>query len=287
MIKKYVFGTPFETEAVVHDVNTEVGALPYFQVSMEQVSGASSVSLEQSVLNVLNEDELSNLHEKQTSKYSFRYVMDKEDIVYGLGENIRGINKRGWTYTSYAMDDPNHLESIRGLYAAHNFFILDGKKERFGVFFDYPGEMVFDIGYSNINEILITPASMDMKVYIIHGDSLKDIVKQFRHMIGRSYIAPRWALGYGQSRWGYASSEDIREVCKGYRSNEIPLDLIYVDIDYMKGYRNFTIDKEVYPDFAELVQEMKKENIHLVPIIDAGVKAEKGYFVDDEGVAND
>ena len=32
---------------------------------------------------------------------------------------------------------------------------------------------------------------------------------------------------------------------------------------------------------------MKKENIHLVPIIDAGVKAEKGYFVDDEGVAND
>lgn len=285
MIRKYVFGTPFETEAVVLDVEVSTGEMPYLKMYKEDTQKGAAISVEQSVLNILNKDELENLN-KQSGKNAFCYVMDKNDIVYGLGENIRGINKRGWTYTSYANDNPNHLETVRNLYAAHNFFIVDGK-ERFGVFVDHPGEVTFDVGYTNINELRILPVSMNMKVYIIEGDSLKDIVKQFRKMIGRSYIAPRWALGYGQSRWGYASADDIRNVCEGYRKNQIPLDLIYVDIDYMKGYRNFTVDEEVYPEFASFVQEMRAKNIHLVPIIDAGVKSEEGYFVDDEGVAND
>ena len=285
MVRKYVFGNPFETEAVVKEIVAENASLPYFQIYVEDALKGGTVTVEQSVLNTLSEDELG-AHSKQPGTTSFRYVMDKNDIVYGLGENIRGINKRGWTYTSYANDNPNHLETVRNLYAAHNFFVVDGR-ERFGVFIDHPGEVTFDVGYTNINELRIMPVSMDMYVYIIEGESLKDIVRQFRKMIGRSYIAPRWALGYGQSRWGYVSVEDIREVCDKHRSNHLPLDMIYMDIDYMKGYRDFTIDDDAYPDFPAFVQEMKVRNIHLVPIIDAGVKTEAGYIVDDEGVAHD
>lgn len=283
MIRKYRFGNPFFTEAVIADIPAEQGELPYFFRSSSD-SAAAAVSVEQSVLNILNKEDLEQIGQKQT-RTSLKYTMDKETVIYGLGENIRGINKRGWTYTSYANDDPNHTESIRSLYAAHNFFIVDGK-ERFGAFLDHPGEVEFDMGYTDINEICITPASMDLDLYIIEGETLKDIVKQFRQMIGRSYIAPRWALGYGQSRWGYENEQDIRRVCEGYRSNDIPLDLIYVDIDYMDGYRNFTIDESAYPEFVSFVEEMKAQNIHLVPIIDAGVKAEKGYLIDDEGVEN-
>lgn len=248
LVKKYVWGHPFETDAVVEDLETQTGDLPYLEYR----------------------------------KDSFCYQMGKEDIIYGLGENVRGINKRGWIYTSYATDDPDHLESVRSLYGAHNFFLVDGRN-RFGVFVDHPGKVTFDMGYSNINEIRIIPSTMNFKLYILEGQSLKDIVKCFRKMIGTSYIAPRWALGYGQSRWGYASAEDIREVCEKYRSNQVPLDMIYLDIDYMKGYRNFTIDEQAYSDFPKLVKEMRDRNIHLIPIIDAGVKAEEGYFVDDEG----
>ena len=57
-------------------------------------------------------------------------------------------------------------------------------------------------------------ASNNLTVYIITGESEKDIVKQFRKMVGRSYIPPFWAFGYGQSRWGYKTEEDIRTVAK-------------------------------------------------------------------------
>jgi len=283
MIRKYTFGNPYPTEAVVAEFPAQTEPLPYFTLHAHQGATISSLTMEQSVLVSQKDDTLSGHH--SGGKLSLYLSLEDTDIVYGLGENIRNINKRGWIYTSYASDQNLQIESVRSLYGAHNFLIVDGEKT-FGVFIDHPGEVEFDVGYSNPRELCITPVCMDMDVFIIEGESKLDIVRQFRSMIGRSYIAPRWALGYGQSRWGYASAEDIRAVCDGYRKNGIGLDMIYLDIDYMRGFRNFTVDEVVYPKFSDFVAEMKAKNIHLVPIIDAGVKAEAGYSVDDEGVAN-
>ena len=119
---------------------------------------------------------------------------------------------------------------------------------------------------------------------MIEGDSAYDIVKQFRKMIGRSYIPPKFAFGFGQSRWGYKTREDFLKVAEGYQKNDIPIDMIYMDIDYMQDYKDFTVNKENFPDFPGFVQGMRENGIRMVPIIDAGVKVEEGYFVYDEGV---
>ena len=264
-------------------MEAETASLPYFTLRTGSSATISSLTMDQCEMNSLKEEDF--VSQGSSGKLSLCLPLGKKDAVYGLGENIRGINKRGWVYSSYATDLNQHTESARSLYAAHNFLILDGAV-RFGVFIDHPGEVIFDVGYSDPQELRITPVNMDMDVYIIDGQSKLDIVQQFRSIIGRSYIAPRWALGYGQSRWGYECAEDIRAVCDGYRNNQVGLDMIYLDIDYMRGFRNFTIDPDAYPNFADFVAEMKAKNIHLIPIIDAGVKAEEGYFVDDEGVAN-
>lgn len=130
----------------------------------------------------------------------------------------------------------------------------------------------------------IKAAKNDLTVYIITGENEKDIVKQFRGIIGRSYIPPLWAFGYGQSRWGYKNEADIREVAAKYKAAGIPLDSIYLDIDYMERYKDFTVDEKRFPDLKGLAADMQAEGIHLVPIIDAGVKIEDGYSVYEEGV---
>ena len=214
---------------------------------------------------------------------TFFYQMDASDRVYGLGENVRGINKRGWIYESKCSDDPEHKEDRHSLYGAHNFLVVDGK-EQFGIFIDYPGILTFDVGYTKHNELKITASDWNLDVYLITGTDVKDIVKQFRHMVGRSYIAPLWAFGYGQSRWSYMNEDEVREVVKNHRDLEIPLDSVYLDIDYMERYKDFTLNDETFPDFAKFNEEMKEQNIHLVPIIDAGVKQEDGYDVYEEGL---
>ena len=252
MIRRYRFGNPLNTEAVVEEFPVEKGDIPRVEV-------------------------------KEGEKISF--AMTKNAPVYGLGEQVRGINKRGWIYISNCTDDPNHREDTRSLYAAHNFLVF-AEEEPFGIFLDNPGKVTFDIGYTQQDTAVITAESWDMDVYFVGGEDLKDIVRQFRHMIGRSYIPPKWAFGFGQSRWGYKSEDDMREVERRYRELGIPLDSIYLDIDYMERFKDFTLNNETFPNFPEFVKEMREKHIHLVPIIDAGVKIEEGYPVYEEGVEN-
>nr|WP_305136729.1 TIM-barrel domain-containing protein [uncultured Schaedlerella sp.] len=254
MIQKYVYGKPFSTEAVVTEVPAGEGTPAYGKIDTEK-------------------------------GFCFTYIMEETDIVYGLGEANRGLNKRGYCYISDCTDDPNHTEDKRSLYGAHNFIVVSGR-ETFGLFFDYPSAMTFDIGYTRMDTLQVSCADADLNLFVIEGDSPYDIVKQFRKIIGRSYIPPKYAFGLGQSRWGYKTKEDFRKVADGYRENKIPLDMVYMDIDYMQDFKDFTLHEENFPDFAEFVREMKDRNLRLIPIIDAGVKVEDGYDVYEEGVKN-
>lgn len=254
MVKKYVYGNPFETEAVVTDIRPETDAPAYGTVAV-------------------NDD----------GSFSYTYKLAAKDRVYGLGENVRGINKRGFEYISNCTDQPKHHEDAKSLYGAHNFLIVDGET-RFGLFFDYPSTMTFDVAYRTKDNLVITCDRSDLYLYVITGDNDLDIVKQFRKIIGRSYIAPKFAFGFGQSRWGYRTKEDFRKVVNEHRSKHIPLDMVYMDIDYMEDFKDFTLNPDEFADFPDFVEEMRKQNIHLVPIIDAGVKIENGYDVYEEGI---
>jgi len=253
MILKYKFGTPIGTDAVTADLSCEKGLPQYGTVTADETG------------------------------FRFEYMLADDEAVYGLGEALRGINKRGGLYESYNLDHSFHMEDVLSLYGSHNFLLLSGEK-KIGLFFDYPAKLTFDIGYTRQDTLSVTCQEANLYLYVIAGDSLRDIVKQFRLMIGRSYIAPKWAMGFGQSRWGYKSPADFREVVDTHRKLHIPLDSVYMDIDYMERYKDFTVDQEVFPDFEAFVSEMRSKNIHLVPIIDAAIKIEPGYDVYEEGL---
>ncbi|MCR4989651.1 MAG: alpha-glucosidase [Lachnospiraceae bacterium] len=259
MIRKFVLGDPIETESVVEDIERSNGTIPYW---------------------VINENEKT-----------MTLAMDKDARVYGLGEQVRGMNKRGWHYVSYCADEPHHEEGKTSLYGAHNFFIYDpgcdGMAGRFGMYVDTPGAVEFDIGYEDHDEMRIIFKDFDANIYFIDGTSLSDIVKQFRRIIGQSYIAPRWAFGLGQSRWSYMNVDEVREVIDAYEKAKIPLDSVYLDIDYMERYKDFTINNDTFSGFDGFVSEMAQRKIHLIPIIDAGVKIEEGYDVYEEGIKGD
>lgn len=254
MIRRFIYGNPFSTEAVVTEVPAGEGSPAYGRIDTKK-------------------------------GFCFTYIMEENDIVYGLGEANRGLNKRGYCYISDCTDDPIHTEDKRSLYGAHNFIVVAGAKT-FGLFFDYPSAMTFDIGYTRMDTLKVSCAEADLNLFVIDGDSAYDIVKQFRKIIGRSYIPPKYAFGFGQSRWGYKTKEDFRKVADGYRSNALPLDMVYMDIDYMQDFKDFTLNEKNFSDFPEFVQEMKDQNIRLIPIIDAGVKVEDGYDIYEEGVKN-
>ena len=252
MIRKYRIGNPIPTDSVVKELQISEESIPYF--------------------------------ERNDEKKELSLLLKKNDKVFGLGETVRGMNKRGWLYTANNSDDPNHTENKHSLYASQNFFVVFSKEDQFGVYVDTPGKVNFDIGYTALDKLVISFEDFDADIYIVEGGNVLDIVTQFRSIIGRSYIPPKWAFGFGQSRWSYMTADEVREVADKYEEAGIPLSMIYLDIDYMERYKDFTVDESSFPEFPKFVDEMRARGIHLVPIIDAGVKVEEGYDIYDEGV---
>ena len=158
------------------------------------------------------------------------------------------------------------------------FLLCLETKKNFGAFFDSPGKVTFDIGASSYSTLKVSIENTGYEVYIIENPTLELIIKEFRNLIGQSYIPPRWAFGIGQSRWGYTCEEDIRKIAENYRKNKLPLDMVYLDIDYMEKFKDFTVNKKSFPDFKNFVSDMKKNSVRIVPIIDAGIKMEDSIF---------
>ena len=252
MIQKYLYGAPFDTESVVAPIPASQGEPPVGTVKTSE------------------------------SGFCFACPLAEGDRVYGLGEANRGINKRGFVYVSDNVDDGLHTENKQRMYAAHNFIVISGQ-QNLGLFFDYPARIRFDIGFTRRDWLEVTCERADLALYVITGDSACDVVKQFRAIIGRSYIPPKFAFGFGQSRYGYKTQADFEEVVAKHRQAHIPLDMVYMDIDYMDHYKDFTVNPEEFPDFSGFVSKMKEQGVRLVPIVDAGVKEEAGYSVCDEG----
>lgn len=249
MVTQYIYGVPVETFAVVEEVahGTE---LPYF--SWEK-------------------------------NMTFTCPLGKEDMVYGLGETMRGINKRGARYISFNYDDFRHRDDMPSMYGSHNFIVVDGENT-FGAFFDTPAKVVFDIDSAGNGLLSVACESSDLRLYIVEGESAYSVVKEFLGIIGRSFLPPLWAFGYGQSRWGYKTARDISRVAAKHREAGIPLDYICLDIDYMDRYIDFTVHKRRFPKMAAYVKMMLEQGLHLVPIVDAGIKVEPGNAVYEEGV---
>ena len=255
MIQRFSFGHPFPTQSVVLSLPAESGSVPFLT----------------------------------PDGTGWQLTLSEQAAVYGLGEMPRGINKRGWHYITNNTDESRHSEDKLSFYGAHNFLLVRDGSTCFGLFVDFPGKVYYDIGYTRHDLFSFHTETPDYDLYLLSGGNENAICKEFRTLIGRSYIPPKWAFGLAQSRWGYKTEEDVREVARQYKEHDLPLDMICMDIDYMQDYADFTVNKERFPDLAKLSADLKAQGIRLVPIIDAGVRIdpndptcteglEKGYF---------
>ncbi len=268
-MKHWRIGNPIYTGAIQTDIP--------LQPTLDQLSGKLILTAQKKSLATL---------ESEAPTITLSYNLAPADMVYGLGQNLGGINKRGRTYTSYCTDDPHHTEDKTALYGAHNLIVIVGNTAEL-IYIDFPGAVTFDVGFTHPSQLTITVHGDSTDLYTMSAKSASQCFQAFRQMIGKPYMPPKWAFGYFQSRWGYKCQQDLLDVQKQFGDNQIPLEGIYVDIDYMERFKDFTVDTEKYPDFKGLVGRFKQNHQYLIPIIDAGVKIEKGYPVYEEGLQGD
>lgn len=232
----------------------------------------------------------------------FMFQRDALHQFYGMGEKSTGLEHSGrrtkfWNTDVWA-DFPE--ATFRDgkpdpMYVSIPYLIVKKDNTYVGLLLDNPYATFMDMsssvsiaGQMTLKDKPKTCFSLGAEkgqpdLYLIYGPSLPELTRKLQKLVGCTPMPPAWALGYHQCRWGYQSAKDLNELDQQFRKNGIPCDGLWLDIDYMDGYRVFTINKKHFPNAKADLQKLKAHGRKVVPILDPGVKREKGYGVYDDG----
>jgi Alpha-glucosidases, family 31 of glycosyl hydrolases len=212
-------------------------------------------------------------------------AVDGDRHFYGFGEKTGPLNKMGWDTINWNTDEPEkHDDTTKSLYVSIPFYVGLNGKRAYGIYFDNTYKTCFNMGKDNKAYSNFASEGGMLTYYFIYGPQIKDVVEGYTCLTGRMKMPPLWALGYQQCRWSYYPEEKVLEIAQNFRERDIPCDVIYLDIDYMDGFRVFTHDNRRFPDFKGMIQKLHGMGFKVVTIIDPGVKIDKNYDVYREGI---
>ncbi len=243
------------------------------------------VSIYDKQMNLLNSDEESFGVSFDKDEVRCHKKLFTDERFFGLGEKANeSLIKNGEQYTMWNTDFYGYTGRQEPLYVSIPFFMGLRNHKAYGIFFDNTYKSYFNMGASNNRFYWFGADKGEMDYYFIYGPEFKRVISDYTKLTGRMELPPMWALGYQQSRWSYYPESKVRSIAKSFRSNNIPCDVIYLDIHYMDGYRVFTWDKKRFPDPTKMLSDLKKEGFKVIPIIDPGVKVDSNYFAAKEGL---
>lgn len=208
-----------------------------------------------------------------------------ETGFYGLGEHFTFMNLlnnelENWNTDVIGVAEV-HSAVQKCYHTAINFYIGMNKDFCYGVYLDNTFKTSWNF-CKNQDEVSWKAEGGFIDYYFIYADSLADLLGKYSELTGKIPLIPKKILGYQQSRWSYENRDELMFVAKRFRELEIPCDVLYLDIDYMKDFKVFTTDDKKFPEFKRMVSKLKKMGFDLVLIIDPGIKKEEGYDVFDE-----
>ncbi|NDV62806.1 DUF5110 domain-containing protein [Puniceicoccales bacterium CK1056] len=206
--------------------------------------------------------------------------------LYGTGEVTGPLRRNDTVITLWNTDNWGyHRDDGKRLYQSHPWVM--GMREdgsSFGVIFDSTWRASLE---THDTKIVFTSEGPPFQVLVIDQDSPQAVMESLASLTGHMPLPPPWALGYHQCKYSYFPDQRVREIADEFRERELPCDVIWMDIDYMDGFRIFTFDESRFPDPAGTNGYLHEKGFKSIWMIDPGVKAEPGYSVFDTGTAAD
>ncbi|HWP81457.1 MAG TPA: glycoside hydrolase family 31 protein [Bacteroidota bacterium] len=208
-----------------------------------------------------------------------------DENYYGFGEKAGRLNKKHKHMAMWNSDIPAYKADTDPLYQSIPFFYGIRGGRAYAIFFDNTYWSSFDMGKESMDRYSFGASGGELNYYFFYGPSPKKILSRFTELVGRMPLPPRWSLGYQQCRWSYAPESRVREIAKNFREKNIPADVMYLDIDYMEGYRIFTWDNAKFPDPTKMISDLRKDGFRIAVIVDPGIKQDTGYHAYRTGLA--
>ncbi|WP_162798713.1 glycoside hydrolase family 31 protein [Thermus caldifontis] len=219
--------------------------------------------------------------ERSGRAWRHRVRLAPGERVMGLGERAFPLDRRGEVFRFWNRDPGgSYGPGEDPLYLSVPLWLSLLPEGGYLAFYENPAD-----GFADLRgeEALVGFWGGPFLYYLIPGP-LEEALARYLGLTGLPPLPPRWALGFHYARWGLRRREEVEEVVEGFLKRGLPLRAVHLDIDYMRGYRVFTVDEGRFPDLSGMVRAFGERGVRTVVILDPGVKAEKGFALYGEGL---
>lgn len=223
-------------------------------------------------------------YENGTCRLDLTRRIQHGEHFYGLGDKPGHPDLRNHSYTIWGTDQYGFYSHTDPLYKNIPFYIGLHSQRSYGLFFDNTFKSHFDFGKTDHETCAISFEGGEINQYFIYGPDMLDVCRQYTKLTGVPELPPLWALGYQQCKWSYYPENQVYDLAQSFRDKDIPCDVIYLDIDYMDGFRCFTWDSEKFPHPQKMIADLKAKGFKTVVIIDPGIKIDEDYSVFTEAL---
>jgi alpha-glucosidase len=212
-----------------------------------------------------------------------------DEHYFGLGDKPGPLDRRNEAFVDWNTDAFGWQESTDPLYKSIPYFMTFRNGIAAGIFLDNTWRAGFDFNKEYRDGYSFGSEGGPLDYYILYGPEPKQVVETWAWLTGKTPLPPLWSLGFQQSRYSYYPESEVRRIANRLRSERIPADVIWLDIDYQVKNRPFTVDPERFPHFGQMIKDLKAEHLHTVAITDLHIAdvPHSGYKPYDEGVAGD
>ena len=212
-----------------------------------------------------------------------------DEHYFGLGDKPGPLDRRNEAFSNWNTDAFGWQESTDPIYKTIPFFLTFRKGVSAGIFLDNTWRSSFDFNKEYRDGYSFGSEGGPLDYYILFGPEPKAVVQSWAWLTGTTPLPPLWSLGFQQSRYSYYPEAEVRRIANRLRSERIPTDVLWLDIDYQLKNRPFTVDPERFPHFDQMIQDLKAQHLHTVVITDLHIADQPniGYKPYDEGMTGD
>ncbi|EPX55764.1 Alpha-glucosidase [Cystobacter fuscus DSM 2262] len=285
--------------AVLREARTQrvkVKALPESEAAVGFRTAALEVRVEKNPLrllildlqgNLLSADAVGRPTQFLGGGFQLTKQMPADEHYFGLGDKAGPLDRRDQAFTLWNTDAYRNQESTDPIYKSIPFFMAVRAGRAHGILLDNTWRTHFDFGKQWRDAYSFGAEGGPLEYYFLHGPEPRKVLEGYTFLTGPAPLPPRWALGFQQSRFSYEPESRVREVASRLRADQIPSDVLFLDIDYLDRFRAFTVDKSKFPDLPGLIRDLGQQNFRVITISDMHIaKApDAGYAPYDTGVA--
>lgn len=238
---------------------------------------------------VIQEDAANRPIEFHGPAFRVYKSMRPEEHYFGLGDKPGPLDRRDHAYSMWNTDSYGFQESTDPIYKAIPFFLTCFRGMATGVLLDNTWRTSFDFGKESPDAYSFGSENGPLDYYILYGPDAKHALSAYTWLTGPTPLPPLWSLGFQQSRFSYHPESEVKAVADRLRADKVPVDAIYLDIDFQDHHRPFTVDQIQFPHFSQMIADLKKQDIHAVAITDLHIAdlPNAQYAPYDSGIAGD